>query len=435
MKNILLLKIFILQILFLNAQDCITYNSDDYGSDSVNCRKNLSLYTGYLTQKNFIDAAIFWSRTQSKCPSLKPNLYANGAYIYKQIIKEKVKSKSSDLGLYRDTLYQIYDQWFTNFGQCNSIKVSLAKDIIITKDQKKFPKSYSLYKEVMENEPMILKSSDIKYFFVYTGIYMIKAGKIDCEEFLSNYEALSTICENNISLGNNPEKFSNVQNILDKKLGETSCASCDKLEQIYTSKYNSDPENMVQVRKIFSSLSNNKCTESSLYLTLLEKVLNDPENPPTAKDLFNAAYADYRRNDFKKSVERFDRALAISQDDILNRKINEILFDISFTRKQFKKGFEIAGRFKDKCVSNDKKARIIAASSSVHGNSTLDKSLIYCLALNYSSSSCGKTPSNIVNGWKSQLLPKSELIMLDIASGSKQNVPFWGQTVELKTRD
>tara|TARA_B100000927_G_scaffold271691_1_gene248797 strand:- start:9 stop:803 length:795 start_codon:yes stop_codon:yes gene_type:complete len=264
---------------------------------------------------------------------------------------------------------------------------------------------------------------------------MIKAGKIDCEEFLSNYESLSTICENNISIGNKAEKFSNVQNILDKKLGETSCASCDKLEQIYTSKYNSDPENMVQVRKIFSSLSNNKCTESSLYLNLLEKVLNDPENPPTAKDLFNAAYADYRRNDFKKSVDRLDRALSISKDDVLNKKINEILFDISFTRKQFKKGFEIAGRFKDKCISNDKKARIIAASSSVHGNSTLDKSLIYCLALNYASSSCGKTPANILNGWKSQLLPKSELIMLDIASGSNQNVPFWGQTVELKTRD
>lgn len=435
MKNIFIVPLILLASIFINAQNCVTPSNDNYGADSVNCRKNLSLYSGYMSQKNYQDAALFWTQTQSKCPKLKPNLYANGAYIYKQIIKQKAKEKSADLSLYKDTLYQIYDQWLANFGDCNSTKVSLAKDIIIIKDQKNFPKSYQLYKEVMEKEPAILKSSDIKYFFVYTGIYMLKTAKIDCEEFLSNYEALSTICENNIAQENKAEKFNNVQNILDKKLGETPCASCDKLEEIYAKKYNNDPENMTQVRKIFSSLGNNKCTESSLYLTLLDKVLNDPENPPTAKDLFSAAVADYRRKDFSKSEGRFNRALKISEDEALNQKIYEILFDIYFSKKQFKKGFEIASKLSDNCAVNDKKSRIIAASSSVYGNSTLDKSLIYCLALKYASNSCGQTPAKAVNGWKAQLLPKSELIMLDIASGSNQNVPYWGQSVELKTRD
>tara|TARA_B100001287_G_scaffold226866_1_gene196690 strand:- start:8665 stop:10017 length:1353 start_codon:yes stop_codon:yes gene_type:complete len=435
MKNIFTIPLILICGIIINAQDCVITSNDDYGSDSINCRKNLSLYSGYMSQKNYLDAALFWTKTQSKCPKLKPNLYANGAYIYKQIIKQKGKEKSPDLQYYKDTLYQIYDYWLANFGNCNSTKVSLAKDIIIIKDQKNFPKSYSLYKEVMEKEPSILKSSDIKYFFVYTGIYMLKTEKIDCEEFLSNYESLSSICENNIAQGNRKDKFTNVQNILDKKLGETECASCDKLEEIYTNKYNDDPDNMDKIRKIFSSLSNNKCTESGLYLTLLDKVLNDPENPPTAKDLFSAAVADYRRKDFSKSESRFNRALTISEDDALNQKIYEILFDIFFNKKQFKKGFDIAGKLSDNCSANDKRARIIASSSSTYGNSTLDKSLIYCLALKYSSNSCSKTPLKAVNGWKAQLLPKSELIMLDVASGSSLSVPFWGQKVELKTRD
>ena len=50
---------------------------------------------------------------------------------------------------------------------------------------------------------------------------MLKTGKIECEEFLSNYETISAICDNNISKGNKVEKFTNVQNIIDKKLGET----------------------------------------------------------------------------------------------------------------------------------------------------------------------------------------------------------------------
>ena len=164
-------------------------------------------------------------------------------------------------------------------------------------------------------------------------------------------------------------------------------------------------------------------------------MLNDPNNPPTAKDLFSAAVADYRRKDFSKAEARFKRSLSISTDEALNQKVYEILFDISFTKKQFKKGFDIAGKLADKCAANDKKARIVAASSSAHGNSTFDKSLIYCLALKYASNSCGKTNASAVNSWKGQLLPKSELIMLDVASGSTQNVPYWGQNVELKTRD
>jgi hypothetical protein len=137
MKNFFLISIVLLGSILINAQDCLNQSVDNYGSDSVNCRKNLSLYTGYLSQKNFNDAALFWTKTQVKCPQLKPNLYANGAYIYKQIIKQKAKEKAADLALYKDTLYKIYDNWLTNFGECNTTKAALAKDIILIKDQKK----------------------------------------------------------------------------------------------------------------------------------------------------------------------------------------------------------------------------------------------------------------------------------------------------------
>ena len=108
-------------------------------------------------------------------------------------------------------------------------------------------------------------------------------------------------------------------------------------------------------KKIFERLSNNKCTESNLYITLLDKVLNDPGNPPTAKDLYNAAVADYKRKEFLKAEERFNRSISICEDEKLNQKMYEILYDIAFNKKQYKKGFSIAGKLSDKCISNDKK--------------------------------------------------------------------------------
>ena len=173
MKKIALLVTLIFSHFGFFAQDCKIQNTDNYGDDSVNCRKNFALYTGYLKQKNYADAAIFWSKTQQKCPQLKSNLYANGTYIYKQLVKEKKKVKAADVNLYRDTLYNIYDKWFENFGQCNKTKVSLAKDIIYVNDQKNFPKAYALYKEVVENEPAIITSTDVKYYFVYLSLIHI----------------------------------------------------------------------------------------------------------------------------------------------------------------------------------------------------------------------------------------------------------------------
>ena len=76
---------------------------------------------------------------------------------------------------------------------------------------------------------------------------------------------------------------------------------------------------MELTKKIFERLSNNKCTDSPLYITLLDKVLNDPMNPPSPKDLYNAAVANYKRKEFSKAEERFNRAINISNDDNLKQ--------------------------------------------------------------------------------------------------------------------
>ena len=411
MNKIFITFCFFISLLAIKSQNCFEASKPNWGNDSLECRKNVSLYSEFMKQKVFMDAAKFWSKTQKFCPQYKPNLYKNGIYIYKQIALEKKKTKSPELRLYIDTIYSIYKEWVTNFGNCDQIKADLAADIMAFDASKGFLKAYDLYKEVFQNSPQFTSYNDIKYF-VYANKYMLKTQKINCEEFLENYELLSGICDQNISNNVKADKYQKVQSFLDKEI--SPCASCDKLEEIYTSKYNAAKEDMVQTKKIFERLSNNKCTESSLYLELLEKVLNDPNNPPTAKDLYNAAVADYKRKAFTKAEERFNRAINISEDDQLIQKMYEILYDIAFNKKQYKKAFSIAGKISDACASNDKKARIIASSSYEYGSSALNKSLIYCLALQYASNSCGKTSTNAINSWKGQLLPKSELIMLDI---------------------
>ncbi len=103
MKNYFLVPLILLGSVFVNAQECLNHSTDNYGSDSVNCRKNYTLYSSYFVQKSYNNASKFWWETQKICPTLKQindngrlvniNLYSNGAYIYKKIIKQKAKEK------------------------------------------------------------------------------------------------------------------------------------------------------------------------------------------------------------------------------------------------------------------------------------------------------------------------------------------------------
>ena len=125
MNKIFISLLFIFTFLMSFSQDCFQASKTNWGNDSLECRKNVSLYSEFMKQKVFADAAIFWTKTQNYCPKYKPNLYANGAYIYKNIIKTKKKEKSSQVNLYFDSLYLVYDQWILNFGICDEIKAAV----------------------------------------------------------------------------------------------------------------------------------------------------------------------------------------------------------------------------------------------------------------------------------------------------------------------
>ena len=417
---------------FITAQECNVQKQPNWGSDSASCRTNVSLYTEFLKQKNWKDASGSWWKAQATCPLYKTNLYKNGAYIYRKIATERAKAKDPNLSIYVDSLFTVYDLWIENYGNCDEIKLKSAGDIMKLIPSLKYEKSYALFHEVYAVNSTSMSYSNIKLFF-YSAIYMFNNKKIDCDVFLTDFEQMSDLCDKNIKAGIKVEKFTAVLGFLDQSIAP--CASCDKLEEIYTKKVAASPEDMALTRKVFGMLSAKKCTDSDFYLSLLDQVLNDTNNPPTDKDLINAALADHKRANYTKAKERFKRALAISSDENNKQKCYTMLYDIAIKRKNYKEAYGLTNSLSDNCTANEKKARAIAASANDCGTSALERSLVYCLALDYAEKSCGKIGAATVNSWTGYLMPKKDLIMQDIVNGSEQHVKCWNTTVKLRTRD
>ena len=59
-----------------------------HGEDSINCRKNESLYRSYYDQNNYQMAIPFWRMNFNECPLSSINLYIRGEKMYKDLYVE-----------------------------------------------------------------------------------------------------------------------------------------------------------------------------------------------------------------------------------------------------------------------------------------------------------------------------------------------------------
>ena len=106
MKKFLLISLVFFLTIDISAQE-------KWGSDSVSCITNLSLYREYYKQKNYTDAIGPWRWTFINCPRASGNIYKNGPII----IKAKMKLDKNNSQAYLDTLMQIYDNRIEFFGK------------------------------------------------------------------------------------------------------------------------------------------------------------------------------------------------------------------------------------------------------------------------------------------------------------------------------
>ena len=87
-----------------------------FGSDSIKCVKNISLYREYIKQKNFDDALTHWRKAYKICPNATKNTFIDGAKLYKYLIN-KNKENIELQKLYLDSLETLYDNRIVYFGK------------------------------------------------------------------------------------------------------------------------------------------------------------------------------------------------------------------------------------------------------------------------------------------------------------------------------
>ena len=90
-------------VIMLQAQE-IDYK---YGPDKTTTENNLSIYTEFYKQNNYLDAYNSWRYLLNNAPARTKNIYIHGSKIMKHLIDNELDTLRREVLI--DTLFYMYD--------------------------------------------------------------------------------------------------------------------------------------------------------------------------------------------------------------------------------------------------------------------------------------------------------------------------------------
>ena len=186
MKNIILLVISLVAVttfaepIFLERK---------FGSDSVECVKNISVYREFVKQKNYADAVSPWRWAYLNCPKSSKNLYIDGSKIFKHLIKNAKGNKSLQMALI-DSLMMMYDQRMTFFGQKGYV-LGLKGADMIKYQPKNLEAAFSLLQQSLEIQGNKSKATALAVYF-QAATKKFEAGTFTKSNVLEVYSIVSS---------------------------------------------------------------------------------------------------------------------------------------------------------------------------------------------------------------------------------------------------
>ncbi len=274
-------------ILQLSAQDDEP-SAGKYGSDSVTCIMNISLYREFFKQwkaSNYTNETIKdvigpWRWVFLNCPKGTQNTYIDGVKIVSHLIEtapnEDVKNK------YIDTLMMVYDQRIQYFGKEGYVLGRKGVDLATLRPER-YEQIYKDLKKSIDLEGDASAGPVLVYYFKAT-IGMATTGKADSSLIFEAYDDCISIIDHNLKKNEgNDEELNNweiVQNNVE--LMVEPFATCADLISIFKKKFEANPEDIDLLKKITKLLDDKRCQDDPFYFQTTEKLYQLEPSPASA---------------------------------------------------------------------------------------------------------------------------------------------------------
>jgi len=319
-KKFLMIAVAIGMAMSVTAQEAA---ESKYGTDSVACVTNLSIYgeaykqweaAKFAPESISMEMVKAWREVFLNCPRSSQLIYTRGEKIMDYFIRTNPKDKDA----YIDTICMMMDNRAKYFptdksGASQVANIKGRKGFLIyTYNKNRYEEAYNVLKDAVAMDASQMQAAYIDAYF-RAAIDMVNNDKAEKMTVINVYQELSEVVDNNISaladteaeliaakeeaeaggdtdavagfdkqlekneksINNNKGTKNNLDNLFQP------FASCEDLIKVFSAKMAETPDDVTLLKRITTILDKKDCTESKLFLEAAVR-LNELEPSPEA---------------------------------------------------------------------------------------------------------------------------------------------------------
>ena len=419
-----------------------------HGQDSLNCLKNISVYTEYVKTNNFKDAYPSWKAVFDEAPWAQVATYTNGAKILRALFAaEKDGAKQKE---YFELLMKVHDQRIQYLDKLNTLSKTKATkgDIMGTKAHDYFSMggqdnnaAYAMFAEAVAAE-----KQNLPYYvlmeFVDASARKVKAEEAHKEQFVQDYIAAAGYASEALEAAKKESAKKNYQMAkenIDAHFINSGVATCDNLQAIYAPKIEANKTNLDYLKQVMKVMKMLGCTEAEAYFAASELA---HAIEPTAETAIGCGYMYYKKGDFDKCISYFDNAIELEQDPIKKADYNYSAAAVCFSNKQLSKAKQYARKSIELNGENGKPymliAQMYASSPNWSDEAALNKCVFFAVIdkLQKAKSvdpSCAEEADKLIRTYAGYTPKDEDLFFIGLKKGDAVTIGGWiGETTTIR---
>lgn len=407
-----------------------------YGTDSVKCVENLSLYGEYFKQENFDDAVAPWRWVFLHCPSSSSNIYVRGPQILKHLITKHPEKKDA----YIDTLMMIFDKRIVYFGQEGYV-LGLKGYELLGVDSKRSEEALTYMEKSLELDGNNASIQAV-YGYISAIVNLEKEGKKTKKDVLEAYAKVSEIIDYNII---NESKNTNNFIVYAEKVEDkfTPYANCSDLISLFETKFSPTTEDVNLLKRITKTLENKNCMDAELFFSASNRL---HELEPSAQSASNMGKMSASKHKYSDAINYFKQAVDMEENTDLKAKYYIELADAlrlsgsySAARSAAYKAAELRPQWGEPYMII---GNIYIASAGECASSEFDKLSVYWAAVdkfNYAKSvdaALNEKANKAISTYSKYFPSKETCFFYNIKSGDTYTVKCWiNENTRVRTVD
>jgi len=414
-----------------------------YGADSAECIKYLSFYKELFKQKNYEEALPMWRKAYKYCPpTANQTMLVDGTALYRFLIAKNRNNPVVREGLV-DTLLAIHDtraEYYPKYAVTTLNNKGLDMISYIQENPKAL---FEGCKAIIEYNKTETKPQ-LFLFAINSAVALYQNGNLTAEDVIKVYEEVNEYIDKIIenTEADKREAINKVKADIENIFISSKVASCESLIELFTPRYEAEPENADLVRNIVKMLSMSEdCIDNDLFYNAVNSLYKiDPS--------YSSAYFLFKLNSSKDNVDEaisfLEKAIAYEESDAAQDAEYYYTLAVYCSKNgRASKAFDSALKAAELDSSYAAKAYMLCGqiwgSQSCPGNE-VTKRAQYWVAVDYlnkakaADSSFAEEADGLIRQYSAYFPQAAEAFMYDITAGQSYTVSCGGMRATTTVR-